>query len=135
MADAIDELAEKMPTWLVTILVVALTAFFLWVFIGGYLHADKRDANPRYTIGQVTRTGYVIGPSSHSVVFFTYSVGDSTYSESSRGDIEEGCTRYLVKYAATDPKNIEFFNHICIPDSIRQAPPQGWLKPPFPVPD
>ncbi|WP_223653756.1 hypothetical protein [Hymenobacter psoromatis] len=92
------------------------------------------NANPRYTIGYVTGTDYVVGPSSHSVAFFTYSVGDSTYHSSSDGDLAEGCTRCLVKFAAADPTNKEFFNKVCVPDSIARAPALGWTEPPFPVP-
>jgi len=135
MDDDFDKWVEKMPTWLVVVLGVMLAVLFIWGFTYSYTKSHARDSDPRYTIGYVTGTDYVIGPSSHSVAFFTYTVGDSTYHESSSGDVAEDCTRCLVKYAATDPHNLEFFNKICIPDEVHTAPAQGWTTPPFEVPD
>lgn len=134
MADELDELIEKLPNWVVVIVGVLFISLLVYIFVGGYLHGIARDKNPRYTIGYVTGTDYVVGPSSHSVAFFTYTVGDSTYHQSSSGDLTDGCTRCLIKYATADPTNFEFFNRVCVPDSIRQAPVQGWLQPPFKVP-
>ena len=134
MVEPLDKLVEKMPNWLVAIFGVLFVLFTVWVFAGSYLDSHARSKDSRYTIGFVTKTSYVVGPSSHSVSFFTYNVKGHAYSTSSDGDLEAGCARCLLKYAATDPENIDFFNHICIPDSITRAPAEGWKEPPFPVP-
>lgn len=96
--------------------------FFVWLLSYDYVSSRARGAGARYTIGYVTGTDYVVGPNSPSVAFFTYAVGDSTYQQRSSGDLAPGCTRCLVKYAATDPTNFEFFNRVCVPDSIQHAP-------------
>lgn len=132
--DTEDEWINRLPSWVVALVAVVFSAFMLWAFGGGYLQRRARNTNPRYTIGYVTGTSYAVGPSSHSVAFFTYAVGDSTYRSSSEGDLAAGCSRYLVKYAAGDPHNIEFYNLVCMPDSITSVPPQGWSAPPFAVP-
>lgn len=129
-----DEWISRLPNWAVALFGTATIAFFAWSVVGGYSDAHARNAHPRYTIGYVTRTAYAVGPSSHSVVFYTYAVGATRYHQSSTGDLPTGCTRCLVKFAADDPQNVEFFNRICIPDSSMQAPALGWEKPPFPVP-
>ncbi|RZJ57738.1 MAG: hypothetical protein EOO55_02695 [Hymenobacter sp.] len=131
--DTEDEWTTKVPNWLVAIVGVALSAFVLWSVGGGYQQSHARNSNPRYTIGKVTGTNYAVGPSSHSVTFFTYVVGARTYRTSTSGDLSAGCTRCLIKYAADDPQNVKFYNHVCVPDSIDQAPAQGWKTPPFPV--
>ena len=131
----IEKKIDELPSQVKGTIIIAMIFLALWMFISSYKHSAARNVNSRYTIGYVTGTDYVVGPSSHSVAFFTYSVGDSTYRSSADGDLAEGCTRCLVKFAAADPINKEFFNKICVPDSIAKPPPLGWTKPPFPVPE
>jgi hypothetical protein len=126
-----EEVINRLPTWLKNALALASALFFVWLLGYDYISSRARRVGARYTIGQVTGTDYVIGPSSHSVAFFTYTVGDSTYHQSSTGDVAPGCTRCLVKFAEADPTNVEFFNRVCVPDSITRAPAGGWEKPPF----
>jgi hypothetical protein len=126
-----DEAINKLPAWLKNVLALASALFFIWLLSYDYISSRARSREPRYTIGYVTGTSYVVGPSSHSVAFFTYTVGDATYHQSSTGDVAKGCTRCLVKFAAADPTNFEFFNRVCVPDSIAHAPAKGWEKPPF----
>ena len=108
----------------------------IWV----YLFQDTRRENaalassPRYTIGQVTRTSYVLGPSPENVVFFSYRVGDSIYPGTNSGRFLDVGGRFLVKFSREQPKYHEFYNQVLIPVSIIEAPPEGWEKPPFPVP-
>jgi hypothetical protein len=129
-----DEWISRLPRWVVVLFGTATVAFFAWSLVGGYGDSHARNAHPRYTIGYVTRTAYAVGPSSHSVVFYTYAVGTTRYEQSSTGDLPAVCTRCLVKFAADDPQNVEFFNRLCLPDSIKQAPALGWEEPPFLAP-
>lgn len=129
-----DETIAKLPAWLRNVLALAGGAFLLWLLFIGYTTRHAREAAPRYTIGHVTRTSYAVGPSSHSVVFFTYQAGGTTYRSSSPGELADGCTRCLVKYAANDPENAEFYNQVCVPDSITEVPATGWERPPVVVP-
>ena len=89
---------------------------------------------PRYAIGIVTGKSYVVGPSSHDVTFFIYSVHDSTYSSSSSSAVQAGQSQFLVKFSGTDPAVCRFYNQVPIPKTIQEAPPGGWKEPPFPVP-
>ena len=126
---------DKVPPWFVNIAKVVFPACLVWVIVTVYLDSRALNAAPRYTIGYVTETSYTVGPSSHSNARFTYTVKGRKYADSASGDVDEGCTRCLVKFAASDPENTEFFNHVCVPDSIEKAPPDGWTVPPFAVPD
>ena len=124
----------KLPNWANVTLAITMACLFLWGFAQSCAEARLLNAVPRYTIGYVTETSYTVGPSSHSNARFNYTVNGQKYSDSASGDIEEGCTQYLVKFAATDPKINTFYNHLCIPDSL-VAPSDGWKKLPFDVPD
>jgi hypothetical protein len=133
--DTEDEWIKKTPTWVVVLVGIALTAFVAYSLVYRHELTTALQAHPRYTIGYVTGTGYAVSASSHSIAFFTYTVGDRTFRTSSSGDLPAGCTRCLVKFAADDPQKFEFYNRLCIPDSIASAPKQGWQQPPFAVSD
>lgn len=69
---------------------------------------------------------------------FLFTVADSTYESASRGMNDElhmkKGSRFVVKYDSLSPgSNIGYFEY-AVPDSIRQAPPNGWLRPPFAIP-
>lgn len=126
---------EEYPRWLVVVCGIFLLVLFADTFIHTFRTWAALKKAPRYTVGYVTKTGYSIGPGSHSDVDFTYTVGDSTYRDSSTGDVPDGCCRCLIKFAAHAPELREFYNHVCVPDDILPPPPEGWAEPPFPVPD
>ena len=89
----------------------------------------------RYTIGGITRTSYVVGPSPYTAVFFVYRVGDSVYTGSGSGTPVNGQERVLIKFTARQPSVHEAYEQVPIPNNIQEAPPGGWVEPPFPVPD
>ena len=91
-------------------------------------------ASPRYTVGIITRTAYVVSPSPHTESFFEYRVSDSIYSGSSSGKAADG-NRFLVKFAAQKPTIRQFYDQVPIPDEIEAAPAEGWQEPPFAVPE
>lgn len=132
--DTEEEWIRKTPTWVVVLVGIALATFVAYSLRYRYQLVTALQAHPRYTIGYVTGTGYAVSASSHSIAFFTYTVGGRTFHTSSSGDLPAGCTRCLVKYAADDPQKFLFYNYLCIPDSIIQAPMHGWQKPPFALP-
>ena len=94
---------------------------------------DKEvDCYPRYTAGEVTRTSYVLGPSPHSVTFFSYQVGDSTYTGNDTGRSPDSQTRFLVKYSTKHPQYYKFYKRVpLLPTHV--PPPDGWAEPPYPV--
>ena len=55
------------------------------------------------------------------------SIGGAPYNEA------EG-TPFLVKYDSIEPDMNCGYNQIPIPTRFRQAPVNGWVEPPFPVP-
>jgi hypothetical protein len=122
-----------------TVVVIVGMLVVVVLVVQGLQRRKSREAalaaSPHYTIGEVTRTSYVVGPNSHNVVFFTYRVGDSTYTGNDDGRALDVGARFLVKFSSEQPGYYRFYNQVPIPDSIPTAPPGGWLAPPFPVPN
>ena len=127
--------SEEYPRWLVVVCGAVMVTFFTSLSIHTCRTWAALKHAPRYTIGYVTKTGYSVGPGSHSDVDYTYTVGHSTYQDSSTGDVPEGCHRCLLKFAAHAPDLRKFYNQVCVPDDVPPPPSEGWAEPPFPVPD
>ena len=121
------------PNWVGNLSIVLMAAFFGWLIYGIFGRSKAMSDHPRYTIGYVEKTGYVIGPSSHSETIFNYYVNGKQYVGGKSGDLLTDDTRYLVKCGSQDLSFYFFYKKVPIPDSIKQAPPQGWETPPFPV--
>ena len=93
---------------------------------------DELAAYPRYTVGEITTTGYIVGPNSHSYAKFAYQVGDSTYTGDEDGDLPDGQNRFLVKYSTKHPQYYKFYKRVpLLPTHV--PPPDGWAEPPYPV--
>lgn len=111
----------------------------LGLFAIGWLVVDqlhrRMHHRAHYTIGYVT--GW--HPTSKSSIHYDFRFMDkgSIYQGSSPNDQGSNTfkgARFVVKYDSIDPTiNVGYFN-LLIPESIRQAPANGWRKPPFPVP-
>ena len=89
----------------------------------------------KYTIGYLT--GYVYRPKSGKYYHFRFETNGVPFvgtSLSDKGMDDRNGARFVVEYDSTNPEqNIGYFA-LRIPDSIRQPPPNGWRKPPFPIP-
>lgn len=70
---------------------------------------------------------------------YRFTVAGTTYvgsSPSEAGMKTADGTRVVVKYDSLNPTNNVGYFRLTIPDSIRQVPPppNGWRRPPFPIP-
>lgn len=126
-----DEEIEKLPNWMMIPGGIVLAAFFLWLGITRYQQHAAMSRGVGYTIGYVTKTGYVVGPSSHTAVSFAYEVNGRRYTSTGSGEPIYGCRRCLVKFATRDPQVRTFYNLICVPEDVPPPPPEGWPEPPF----
>ena len=116
---------------LVMLCVIAVCTFLAF----RRMHVEKNEIEvfPRYTVGEVIRSAYVLGPSPEQVILFTYQVGDSTYKGNGSGDVPDGQNRFLVKYSTQHPQYYKFYKRVpLLPTYI--PPPDGWAEPPYPVP-
>ena len=121
------------PDWVGNVAILLMVALFGYFIVARVGRSKAMSDHPRYTIGYVKKTGYVIGPSSHSETLFNYSLHGKEYLGGESGDLLTADTRYLVKCGSRDPSFYEFYKKVPMPDSIRAAPPEGWESPPFPV--
>lgn len=105
-----------------------------------YLNKTKKIKNEmwenaRYTIATTTGTTQGLKSSLPSINFF-YLVRGKKYSYSIDLSLEkhkintEG-GRYLLVYSNNNFEVCEFQYECAIPDSIKNAPDEGWLEPPF----
>lgn len=116
---------------------VAVGAILLAIGIGIFYGLRQKSteeaeltSHPRYTVGEIVKSGYIVSPNSHSYSRFTYQVGDSVYTESGPEQIPQGHTRFLVKFSAQHPTYYKFYERIPIPYYVPLPPPEGWAKPP-----
>lgn len=121
--------------WLRTywwVLLLLLVAFF-WVL------AQRDNAlltqRAKYTIGYLTGSHYSVKNGKY--FDFRFAVADSIYQGSSlsdKGMATANGSRFVVQYDSLHPAvNVGHFAQ-AIPDSIRQAPANGWRVPPVALP-
>lgn len=88
-----------------------------------------------YTIGYLT--GWHPTPKSGIYYEFNFTVAGTTYKSSGPGKVKLPIiagTRFVVKYDSSDPtSNVGYFE-LPVPDTVRRAPPAGWRRPTFPLP-
>ena len=92
------------------------------------------DRRAKYTIGYITGSHQTF--KSGREYNFRYQVAGISYKGSAASgpyNEAEG-TPFLVKYDSIDPQMNCGYDQIAIPTRIRQAPANGWVEPPFPVP-
>ena len=107
---------------------------FVWVGLDFYKAAGLLRERAKYTVGHIRGTHWAV-KSGRQVNFFM-TVNGQTYrggSDELPGmKIEGGC--YLVKYDSLDPEVKGVYYEYPVPDSVGEAPANGWFTPPFPVP-
>jgi hypothetical protein len=111
-------------------LLLLVFAFFL---VLARRDADLLTQRAKYTIGYLTGSHYSVKNGQY--FDFRFTVADSVYEGSSlrdKGMRPVSRSRFLVKYDSLHPaSNVGYFAE-SIPDSIRQAPANGWRQPPLP---
>ena len=126
-----DEEIEKLPSWVGYLGLAGAILWVAWAIINDRQQHAAMSQGVGYTIGYVTKTGYVVGPSSHTAVSFAYEVNGRRYTSTGSGEPIYGCRRCLVKFATRDPQVRTFYNLICVPEDVPPPPPEGWPEPPF----
>lgn len=134
MSQPVTTPAARWTDRLKTLVAIAVPIVILPLFIYLYLQDNHKKAElaiyAHYTVGEVTSTSYVIGPSSESIIHFTYQVGDSTYEGTEPGDLVNGRTRFLVRFSTKNPNHYQGYKQLSIPYYVPPPPPEGWAKPP-----
>lgn len=109
---------------------VCAYGYYLYRTREGLMHRGK------YTIGYVT--GAALTVTSGWTLEYRFEINGKAYTGSRR---EESMTntavgaRYLVKYDSLSPDWHQVYYEAPVPDSIRQAPRDGWRHRPWPDPE
>ena len=97
--------------------------------------SNLMNRRAKYTIGYLT--GWHQTFKSGMEYDYRYQVAGVYYEGSTGGGVpynEAKGTPFLVKYDSLRPIRSCGYDNIPIPNRFRQAPANGWLEPPFPVP-
>ncbi len=119
-----------------------LRSYGSFVFLGlglvGVLYAghifNLAHQRAKFTVGYLT--GYVYQKSGKRYNY-RFEVQGTEYegqSSSDKGMDDRDGARFVVEYDSLDPGTSVGHFDVFVPDSIRQAPANGWTRPPFPVP-
>lgn len=123
-------------TWLVRNWIVLALPTGLFLLLRTYHTPAFAHRRAKFTLGLIT--GQRIAEAGSRIISFRFAVHQAPYSGTTGYPAETSSRalgpRCLVEYDSLDPQqNVAHFA-IAIPDSIRQAPANGWRKPPFPIP-
>ena len=122
--------------WLRRNWVVLVLPAGLFLLLRTYHTPAFAHQRAKFTVGRIIgqRTTQV----GSRLIDFQFTVQQATYSGTTSYPAATGGRalgpRCLVEYDSLAPQqNVGYFA-IPIPDSIREAPANGWRKPPFPIP-
>jgi len=125
---ATERLVDRLKTVAAIGIAIATPIALYYGFHQKSLEQADLAAHPRYTVGEVVKTGVVISASSHGYSLFTYQVGDSIYTQEGPDEVPKGHTRFLVKFSTQHPTYYKFYERIPIPYYVPAPPPEGWAK-------
>ncbi|UOQ55567.1 hypothetical protein [Hymenobacter cellulosivorans] len=99
-----------------------------------FQRADEVHAKGKYTIGYIDGAHWAV--KSGRQIDYSFSVAGKSYTggEDELPQMQRDNARYLIKYDSTSPDWHAVYFSVPIPDSITDAPSNGWQEPPFPVP-
>lgn len=115
--------------WAVVLLAVGV-GYFIYDAKTNHLHEQAK-----FTLGTID--GYRYTTNSGRFFNFSFDVAGRQYGGSSgwqAGMHEANGSPCLVEYDSLDPSQNAGHFGVPIPDTLRQAPRNGWRVPPFPVP-
>ena len=125
---------EPLPRWRVALALAAILSFIGYGFYNYFVRGGKLRAHHRYAIGYVYKTHWTV--KSGKFADYRFTVNDTTYTGSDKAlaDMRLQGGRYVVKFHPPDPDIKVIYYRAPVPDSVTEAPAEGWQTPPFAVP-
>lgn len=114
-------LIERQSKWNLLIVIIPFIISVVYIY-------SKRNPiiSGNYTIGTITRNYWpIVSPKS---IMYKYNVRNNYYTNSQTYRLGEVGKRYLIQFSLEDPSYSNIFQDIPVPDSIREAPPEGWKE-------
>lgn len=110
--------------WNLLIILILIFPLFYYIY---YKNEPIKKGN--YTIGYVYKIYWPV--ISHKTIMFSYAVNNNSYTDTdvynSNKKPEVG-KRYLVQFSLEDNGMSDIFQDIPVPDSIKEAPSEGWKE-------
>ena len=119
-------LVEKESKWNYLFIIIPFILLYMYI---SYKHNPVDYGN--YTIGYIDRIYWPI--ISYKKVSYEYTVNGKKYSNSNIHDEDANPKKgryYLVQFSLEDNSYSKIYQDIPVPDSIKQAPPEGWKERP-----
>lgn len=110
--------------WNIVFFLILLSPLFWYIY---YKNHPVKQGN--YTIGYVTRIYWPLV--SHKSIMYSYIIKNKEYINSTVYNSEikpEVGKRYLIQFSNEDYSFSDIFQDIPVPDSIKNAPPNGWKE-------
>ncbi|MHC0446125.1 hypothetical protein ACWA1F_11990 [Flavobacterium sp. 3-218] len=114
----------RQSKWNIVILLIPIVVFFSYKI---NRHNSVKQGN--YAIGRVTKIYWPL--ISYKKLYYEYNFKNIKYDGMdiyNRGKGVEENKRYLVRFSLKDPKESDIFQDIEVPDSIKEAPKEGWKE-------
>lgn len=109
--------------------IVALAVIYV-SHLNGAMHTRAK-----FTIGYLGEYVYHLKNGKHYRFHFQVQGKEYQGTEQSQAGMDRRVgARFVVEYDSLDPTQHTGYFPLAIPDSIRQAPANGWRTPPFPIP-
>ena len=111
----------------------------LVAILGAFIYFKKQNSftsildNSRYSIGEIDKISYYKGQDYFHYIYYEKKIKyEAGIGESSSNNLFIG-KRYFVIFEEGNPENSMLLPFLFVPDSITEAPPEGWKEPPIPI--
>ena len=125
---------EPLPRWRVALALAAILSFIGYGFYNYFVRGGKLRKDHRYAIGYVYKTHWTVKSGKFADYRFTVNGTAYTGSDKALADMRLQGGRYVVEFHPPEPDINVVFYHAPVPDSVADAPAEGWQTPPFAVP-
>ena len=125
---------EPLPRWRVALALAAILSFIGYGFYNYFVRGGKLRAHHRYAIGYVYKTHWTVKSGKFADYRFTVNGTTYTGSDKALADMRLQGGRYVVEVHPPEPDINVVFYRAPVPDSVADAPAEGWQTPPFTVP-
>src|SRR5690606_14203352 len=111
----------------------------LVAILGAFIYFKKQNSftsildNSRYSIGEIDKISYYKRQDYFHYIYYEKKIKyEAGIGESSSNNLFIG-KRYFVIFEEGNPENSMLLPFLFVPDSITEAPPEGWKEPPIPI--
>ena len=122
---------SKTQQYFLGIMLVAI--FGIFIYIKKQNSFSNILKNSRYAIGNIVKINYYKGQDYFHYEYYENKIKyEGGIGESASNNLFVG-KRYFVVFEEGNPENSMLIPFLFVPDSISEAPPEGWKEPPVSI--